>query len=62
MIRRAWTVAAMMAPTAVGVCGLGLIVAGVWGLGGWPWALIAAGLPPAAFYLYGEIASLRGGE
>lgn len=42
-------------PDIVGVVALGLIVAGVWGLLGWEWAAIAAGAPPGAFYLWGEI-------
>lgn len=40
--------------SAIGLAGWGLVVAGVWGLGGWEWGLIVAGLPVAAFYLVGE--------
>lgn len=32
-----------------------LILAGIWGLLGWQWAAIAAGLPAFTFYLWGEI-------
>mgnify|MGYP001559448360 CR=1 FL=1 len=39
----------------VGLGGLGLVVAGVWGLGGWEWGLIAAGLPVSVFYVLGEL-------
>jgi len=40
--------------TAIGLGAWALVVAGVWGLGGWPWGLIAAGLPVSGFYLFGE--------
>jgi hypothetical protein len=43
----------------VGLAGLGLIVAGVWGLGGWEWGAIVAGLPVGGFYVLGELRSLR---
>ena len=43
----------------VGVGSLGLIVAGIWGLLGWQWAAIAAGLPAAVFYLWGEALKVR---
>ena len=48
-----------LARNTVGLAGLGLVVAGVWGLGGWEWAAIAAGLPIAAFYSWGQILSAR---
>ncbi len=41
-----------------GLGGFGLVMAGVWGRCGWPWAAIVAGLPITAFYFLGEI---RGG-
>lgn len=43
-----------IAREALGVLGLALVVAGVWGLGGWPYAAIVAGLPFAVFYVRGE--------
>lgn len=43
-----------------GLVSLALIVAGVWALAGWPWALIAAGTPAAVFYVWGEARSVRG--
>ena len=43
-----------VARSGVGLAGVALIVAGVWGLGGWEWGVIAAGLPFGGFYLYGE--------
>lgn len=46
--------------TLFGWCGLGLVLAGVWGLWGWQWAAILGGLPIAAFYIYGEIRAVRG--
>lgn len=45
--------------TAFGWSGLGLVLAGVWGLWGWQWAAILGGLPIAAFYVYGEIRAVR---
>ena len=42
-------------PSIVGLSGIGLVVTGVWGLWGWQWAAILAGLPVSAFYIYGEI-------
>ncbi len=36
------------------------IVAGVWGLGGWPVAAIVAGAPFALFYYWGEYRASRG--
>lgn len=39
---------------AVGLGSIALIVAAIWGLTSWEWAAIAAGLPPAAFYMIGE--------
>lgn len=50
----------VVARNLVGVLGVGLVVAGVWGLGGWQWGAISAGLPVAAFYLYGEVRAVRG--
>ena len=47
--------------TVVGLAGIGLVVAGVWGLYGWQWGAIVAGLPVAGFYLYGEWCAVRGG-
>ena len=47
-----------LARSLVGLAGLGLVVAGVWGLGGWEWGAITAGLPVACFYLYGEARSV----
>lgn len=40
---------------SIGIGALGLIVAGVWGRWGWEWGLITAGLPPALFYVWGEL-------
>lgn len=48
--------------TLVGVASIGLIVVGIYGLAGWPWALIAAGTPAAAFYLWGETQAVRSQE
>jgi hypothetical protein len=45
---------------AFGTLALALIVAGVWGLRGWQWGVIAAGCPFAVFYLYGEARIARG--
>ena len=45
-----------------GPASIGLIVTGIWGLVGWQWALIALGIPPAAFYLYGEMRAVRAGS
>ncbi len=45
--------------TVFGWSGLGLVLAGVWGLWGWQWAAILGGLPIAAFYVYGEIRAVR---
>jgi hypothetical protein len=45
---------------AIGIGGLVLIVVGIWGLGGWAWAAIAAGLPTGGFYLWGEVQAVRG--
>lgn len=42
----------------IGMFGLGLVVAAAWGFGGWRWAALCAGLPIAAFYLYGEMRGL----
>jgi hypothetical protein len=41
--------------TLIGLGALALVVAGIWGLAGWPWAAIATGLPVGAFYLWGEV-------
>ncbi len=49
------------ARTIVGLVGIGLVVGGVWGLVGWQWGIITAGVPVATFYIYGEIRSVRGG-
>jgi hypothetical protein len=46
----------------VGVCGCGLVVAGVAGLCGWAWAAITAGLPIAMFYVWGEYRKASGGR
>lgn len=43
-----------VAREGLGLVGLALIVAGVWGLGGWPYASIVAGLPLAVSYVRGE--------
>jgi hypothetical protein len=48
-----------LARNTVGLAGLGLIVAGVWGLGGWEWGAISAGLPIGGFYVLGVLRSLR---
>lgn len=45
---------------ALGMMSIGLIVLGVWGLLGWQWAAISAGLPIAAFYLWTEARVARG--
>jgi hypothetical protein len=47
-------------PHVFGLASLGLIVAGIWALWGWPWASIATGIPPASFYVWGELRSARG--
>lgn len=39
---------------AIGLAGVGAIVVGVWGLLGWPAAAIAAGLPFAGFWVWGQ--------
>lgn len=44
---------------AIGLGALFLIVLGVWGLAGWPAAVITAGLPVGSFYLWGEIRAAR---
>jgi hypothetical protein len=38
----------------VGLGALALVVAGVWGWLGWPAGVIAAGLPFAGFWAFGE--------
>ncbi len=40
--------------SAIGLAGVALVVAGVWGLWGWEWAAVVAGLPVAGFYVWGE--------
>ena len=45
----------MIIRTLIGVSALALVVVGIWGLAGWAWAAIAAGLPVGAFYLWGEV-------
>jgi len=42
----------------VGLGGLALVVAGIWGLGGWEWGVIVAGLPVGGFYLVGELRAI----
>lgn len=49
-----------MIRNAVGLASLALVVAGVWGWLGWQAGLIVAGLPPSAFFLYGEALKVRG--
>lgn len=44
-------------PHLAGLLGMLAVVAGVWGLFGWQWGVISAGLPFAAFWLYGEARS-----
>lgn len=43
-----------VARSSIGLACWSAVVAGVWGLGGWEWGLIAAGLPGAIFYAWGE--------
>lgn len=38
----------------IGLVSIVVVAVGVWGLAGWPWAVITIGLPPASFYLVGE--------
>lgn len=38
-----------------GLVGFASTVAGIWGLGGWPWAAIAGGIPVVAVYLWTEV-------
>lgn len=45
----------MIIRTLIGMGALALVVLGIWGLAGWAWAAIAAGLPVGAFYLWGEV-------
>ena len=45
----------------VGLCAIGLVVIGVWGLAGWAWACIAGGAPFAGFYLWGEARAVSPG-
>lgn len=45
--------------TLVGWVGIGLVLAGVWGLWGWQCAAILGGLPLAGFYIYGEVRAVR---
>lgn len=56
------TTARTQAEEIAGVAGFGAIITGVWGLWGWEWALIAAGLPVAGFYLWGQIRIVTAGE
>ncbi len=51
-----------LARSAVGIGAFGLVIAGVWGLWGWPWAAIATGFPPGAFYVWGELRAARGAQ
>ena len=44
--------------SVVGLGGVALVVVGVWGLWGWAWAAIAAGLPIGGLYMYVEAATL----
>lgn len=44
--------------SAVGLGGWALVVAGIWGLGGWQWGMIVAGLPIGGLYVYVEAVSL----
>lgn len=60
LIGRALELLRAAAPSLIGLACLGLVVAGVWGLGGWEWGLITAGAPGAAFYVYGEARRARG--
>lgn len=46
-------------PHVFGILSLAAICVGIWGKWGWEWALMAAGLPPASFYLFGEIRDAR---
>lgn len=43
---------------AQGLMAAALIGGGAWGLGGWPWAALAVGVPLGAFYLYAEARQL----
>lgn len=43
----------------VGLLGLALVVAGVWGSFGWPAAAVTAGLPLSAFYIWGQAQAMR---
>lgn len=45
---------AALYPHLVGVAGLSAVVAGVWGALGWQAGMVAAGLPFAGFWIYGE--------
>ncbi len=56
--RAVWSVKAELIRSAIGLAGVALVVAGVWGLLGWAWALIIAGLPVAGFYLFGELRAI----
>lgn len=57
-VRWAGDLSRALARDVIGLAALGLVVAGVWGLAGWEWAAIAAGLPIAAFYVWGEARSV----
>lgn len=45
----------------IGLCAIGLVVVGIWGLAGWAWACIAGGAPFAGFYLWGEARAVSPG-
>ncbi len=57
-VRAAWSAKAELIRSAIGLAGVALVVAGVWGLLGWAWAAILAGLPVAGFYLFGELRAI----
>jgi hypothetical protein len=44
-------------PHVLGLAGLSAVVAGVWGALGWQAGMVAAGLPFAGFWMYGEARS-----
>jgi hypothetical protein len=48
---------AALYPHLLGLAGLSAVVAGVWGALGWQAGVIAAGLPFAGFWMYGEARS-----
>lgn len=45
--------------TGVGAVSYSMILAGIWGLWGWQWALIAGGTPFFTFYLWGELRAVQ---